>query len=372
MIAALAALAILSVVQGCQNAAQYSQDFQWDAAKVLMQGFNPYDESLHPSDAMLSLGYEEYYKQMEANQFPSLLMLLFPYTLLPPLAARYAWIVSNLIFTALMCLMLRKTFFSGLSNRMQITLYLLMLAGTPWRNQIGVGQHTIFSFLFFLLGVYLSERKKPVLSALCLFVGWFKYTLTVPLALYLVYKRRWKELILSVIPHVILTAVAAFMVHDSVINMILKPLKVASVLSGEGSMDIGALLGGGSFAMLLTVVLLAGLFAAVCFMPEGHDLTVITCLLLWSLIITYHRSYDYFVLILPFAWLVSMYERKERTAVYWCGCYILLILAVFFGLRIFHESPASLLAVGACYYIYTGAVTLVTVRTILSRGKSNG
>ena len=81
-------LAAVSLVQGCKNAVLVSQDFQWDAAKALTLHINPYDESLSPSGILDSYDFEKYYLQMEANQFPSLLLLLFPYTLLPPLTAR--------------------------------------------------------------------------------------------------------------------------------------------------------------------------------------------------------------------------------------------------------------------------------------------
>ena len=71
----LGLLAAVSIVQGCRNAEVYSQDFQWDAAKALVLRVNPYTESLNPTGALDAYGFEEYFKQMEANQFPSLLFL---------------------------------------------------------------------------------------------------------------------------------------------------------------------------------------------------------------------------------------------------------------------------------------------------------
>lgn len=374
LILILAALALISVLQGCRNAAQYSQDFQWDAAKVMTLKMNPYDESLEPSDRLLALGYDEYYKQMEANQFPSLLILLMPYTVLPPLTARYAWIVSNLIFTGLIIYLLRRTFMKNMAGDSFVITALLMLAGTPWRNQMGVGQHTLFAFAFFLLAVWLLEKTEQceaegnsknaavcsVLSGLALCVSYFKYTLTAPLALYFLYKRRYKELAVSVIPHVILTAVSALWLSDSFLNMIIKPLRVAGALSGEGSMDIGAMLGGGSFTMLLTVILMAVLLVLVMFMREGEDLLVISVLLLWSLVITYHRSYDYWVMVLPFAWIKS----KRMLTVYG-----ILVLTVFFGLRLFHESDASLAVTALFYYIVTLVITGIAVKGIVKNEK---
>ena len=74
---------------------------------------------------------------------------------------------------------------------------LFMISGTPYRNQLGVGQHTLFSFMFFLIAVYAcqknEERKDPkkfkLSIAVPLAVSYFKYTLTAPLALYFLYKK---------------------------------------------------------------------------------------------------------------------------------------------------------------------------------------
>lgn len=373
LIAVLSLLALVSIVQGCRNAMEYSQDFQWDAAKVLRLGMNPYDESIAPSNELKALGYEEYYKQMEANQFPSLLFILFPYTYLAPLAARYAWMVSNLIFTLVIVLLLRKTFLRDISAIDYLLLALLMLAGTPWRNQMGVGQHTLFSFMFFLLSVYLSEectKRHFILSGLALCISYFKYTLTVPLALYFLYKRKWKELIISVVPHIFLTAVFAAYLNDSFLNMIIKPLKVASVLSSEGSMDIGSMLGGGIFTMILTVIMLLVLMGIVFMASSGNnDKIVISVLLLWSLIITYHRSYDYFVMILPYGWILDDSfniagdnEKSGGMGLILKICYTLLILLVFFGLRVFHESDISLKVVAFVYYVFTLFATALVIK----------
>ena len=349
----LGLLAAVSIVKGCRNAEVYSQDFQWDAAKALVLRVNPYTESLNPTGALDAYGFEEYFKQMEANQFPSLLFLLFPYTLLTPLAARYAWLISNLVFTGAMVWLLRKTFFKEMQAQVFYLLVLLMIAGTPWRNQIGVGQHTIFSFLFFLLAVYFTQREKTVLASLSLAVCYFKYTLTVPLALYFVYKRKWKELVISVSIHILLTIGAAFWLKESFLAMIIEPLKVSSALSGEGSMDIGALMGGSPYAFLLAGLVMAGLLLLSFVMPKDQEPLLVSILLLWSLIVTYHRSYDYFVMILPFCYFNGLTnDRKWENAVY-----TILVFAVFFVLRLFSESPASLAGVGIFYYLVTFALT---------------
>ncbi len=363
----LGLLAAVSIVQGCRNAVLYSQDFQWDAAKALVLRINPYTESLHPTGALESLGATEYFKQMEANQFPSLLLLLLPYTFLAPMTARMVWLGSNLVLTALVIVLLRKTFMKEMDVRWFGVLMLFMIAGTPWRNQIGVGQHTIFSFFFFLLAVWLSESKRPVLSGLSLTVCYFKYTLTVPLVVYFVYKKRWKELLLSIGIHIVLTIASAFWLGESFLNMIIQPLQVSSALSGEGSIDLSALLQGSPYALVLTAAVMILLLVIALRMPEGQDKLLMAIVLLWSLIITYHRTYDYFVMVLPFCYYMtdviewkSLFKKEKWELLVYAG----LVFAVFFVLRIFSESMPSLIVIGTYYYIVTIWMTFRGIRAI--------
>lgn len=393
IIALLALLAGVSLVQGCRNAAEASQDFQWDAVKTFTLKINPYDESLNPSGILDNYGFDEYYLQMEANQFPSLLMILIPFTWLPPLAARYVWLAFNIFLTAAMAWLLRKTFLKDLDIKEYSILFLLMIAGTPYRNHLGVGQHTIFAFTFFLLAVYLSEycealsakenstkknAARIILVSMCLFVCYFKYTLTVPLVLFFIYKKRYIEIFISVIMHIILTVVAAFWLNDSVINMIIKPLKVSSALATEGGLDISAIFKGSAIAyVLLLIIMLMLLYLSLKLMP-GFDVTLISALILWSLIITYHRTYDFFVIIIVPALFyelkrtITNSETKDYAVI--CNLYrysYVVIVAVFFVLRAFSENTFSKIIVGTLYYILTFLVTGVIWYVGLNRKKEN-
>ena len=363
-------LAAVSLIQGCSNAIAVSQDFQWDAAKALTLRINPYIESMTPTGILDQYHWEDYYLQMEANQFPSLLMLLFPYTLLAPLTARYVWLASNLVFTVLMIVLLRKTFLATLDRRLWILLILFMISGTPYRNQLGVGQHTIFSFLFFLAAVYFSRRREESGKAgytagtiLCLAVSYFKYTLTVPLALYFVYKRKWKELILSVMIHVGLTIFAAFWLHTGILDMIIQPLQVSSALAAEGGIDFGALLQGSPLAFVLAGIVMIFLFIMMLKMPQGVDAQIISMLVLWSLIVTYHRTYDFFVLVVVAALFCGAGQDTRKSLKNGMLCYYLILMVlVNYVLRIFSEALPALICVGALYYIFTIWVTLTNIR----------
>ena len=366
----LVILATISFIQGYKNALYYSQDFQWDAAKALADRVCPYAVSL--GKATYNNLYEKVYLQMEANQFPSMLMLLFPYTIVGPIAAKYLWLMSNLIFTAGIVLLLRVTLFKELSDYEHMVLCLLMIAGTPWRNHIGVGQHTIFSFFFFLLALYVlqyideTEDIKPghriLLELLCglfLTVSYFKYTLTAPLVLYFIYRKKYLPVAFSVLIHVVLTIISAIWLGEPVINMIAEPLKVASALTGEGSIDIGALLGGGSFTMVISVIAMLLLLFITLTAKQGRDREIIALLLLWSLVITYHRSYDFWVLIAVYPMVADMYLVGDKMSNLIDLSYGLLLQYIFFGLRLFNESHLSLMIGAVLYYGFVIWMTLI-------------
>ncbi len=395
----LTVLAVISIFGGIRNGYRYSQDFQYDAARALMKGVDPYELSElcreePPGDGwyegIRQAGLEPFYEyyesidapqRMEANQFPSLLYLLEPVAALPFNVARVCWLILNLLFTAAIIFLLGKTFLREAEPWVFALLSALMIAGTPWRNQLGVGQHTLFSFAFFLLAVWLSDlagivlvsggdryasadtRKLKALAGLALAVSYFKYTLTAPLALYFVYKRRWKELIISVIPHVVGTLAAAFVLGEPVTAMVIKPLKVAMALSGEGSLDVGAFLGGGRAAMVASLALMLIMVIFAFIFPRGRDEVFFSIVLLLSLIFTYHRTYDFFVLVAVYGGIRELKQACEGKAGRAIGLfYGALLLIIFFGLRLFHESPASVTAAAAIYYVFTLVFIILGMR----------
>lgn len=372
ILSVLSAMAALSLVQGSRNAIKYSQDFQWDAAKAFSMRIDPYDESLNPTGALNSEGIKEFYdyfesidapQKMEANQFPSLLMMLVPYTFMKPNAARLLWMLSNLIFTAGIIILLRVTFLRNIGKFEFAVLMLLMVSGTPYRNQLGVGQHTLFSFCFFLLAVYLSEKKLGgIPSALALSVSYFKYTLTAPLAVYFIYKRKYKEFTASILIHVLLTAVSSIYLRESFTDMLIKPLKVSSALASEGGLDFGALFNGSPVAFVLAgLVMILMIYIAVK-MPEGCDGMMISILILWSLIITYHRTYDFFVLVSAASCIeVISWEKRELKSKIMLAGFVLVLLLVFYELRVFDEALPARIVTGIIYYAYTVYVTVTAL-----------
>ncbi|MCR5487926.1 MAG: DUF2029 domain-containing protein [Lachnospiraceae bacterium] len=374
-------LAAISAASGIRNALVYSQDFQYDAAAALIHGYDPYDLSLSGGEDSLEVSQlREFYgyfenmgtpQRMEANQFPSLLYILTPFTLLSWEGARMAWLLANLLCTVLIAGLLRRTFFRDADPVVFATLMLAMVSGTPWRNQLGVGQHTLFSVMFFLMAVYFDqEGRSPYLTALSLSLSYLKYTVTAPMALYFVYKRKWKELLLSTVPHILGTWIAARSLGEAFPDMIRKPLKVASALSGEGSIDVGAIFHGSGMGFVLGGILFLLLFAAAVLLKPGHDRLMMAGLVFFSLVMTYHRSYDFFVIVIPAGFLweecrIFAFASGARIRKAAAVSYGLVLLLMFFGLRIFQENAASLVTTGVVYYgltLFLGAALTLEIR----------
>ena len=386
VLSVLAILAAVSIFQGVRNAFTASQDFQWDAARALLMRLDPYELSNEPEEALQYPELARFYamftdqgltQKMEANQFPSLLVLLFPVAIFRADTARILWVVLNLMFSAGIVILLRKTFFEDVPDYDQAVIFLLMFAGTPYRNQLGVGQHTLFAFFFFMLAVYVDKFRpfaatpaNTVLTGLCLFVSYFKYTLTAPLALYFLYKKRYAAIAISVAPHLILTLAAASWLGKSFSYMIIAPLTVASALVAEGGIDLGVIFGGTAgmaVAFVIALLLAAGSFL----MPDDRDYLLVPVLFLWSCILTYHRTYDFFVLsVVSMLFYGSLTEdfgpRIKNALMCW---YAVLIAAVFFGLRIFSENTASKIVTGVIYYSFTMGVTILCFMMIKKTGK---
>ena len=364
--------ALVSLASGIKNAYHYSQDFQWDAAEALRLGYDPYDLSLGVNNVENIPELDDFYnyfesieakQKMEANQFPSLLILLFIYTLMPYRTAVLIWLISNLIFTAVIIYLLRKGYMKNMDRGCFAALSLLMIAGTPWRNQIGVGQHTLFAFMFFLLAVFLSDNDNDMAAGLALAVSYFKYTLTAPLALIFIYRRKWKSFFISLGVHILLTVLSALWLRESFIDMLIKPLRVSSALAGEGSIDLSAILGGSKIAMIIALLVMCALFIFSLKMRRENEELLFSLYLLVSLIITYHRSYDFFVLTAVYSGVNTLACRLEgRGGKILRISYFLFLLYLFFGLRIFSESEASLALAALLYYTFLIVYTLLVLR----------
>lgn len=307
-------LAIISLTQGIRNALRVnfgSFDFQWDAAWFLLNRQNPYTICLSGQHTWT----EQYVGRLWPNQFPSCLILLWPYAVFEWPVAKILWLVSNLLFTGVILYIAFKQFLPDRSRLTYLIIASIFIAGTPWRNLIGNGQHALFSMAFFLIALWYAYREKTIVSGVCLAISLFKYTLIGPLWLFFLYKRQYKILGIAVGIHTLLHFFSSFWLWESPLKLIRQPLLVSAVLSQKGYLDLTALFS--NLTSPLAAYMLGGLLLTVtCYIiyhNKTSDLLVLSALSFVSTVIIYHRGYDYVILLFPLLLIAATPVKSWKT-----------------------------------------------------------
>ena len=101
-------------------------------------------------------------------------------------------------------------------------------------------------------------------------------------------------------------------------------------------------------------------------LPEGNDELFISLLILLSLVMTYHRTYDFFIMTAVFGFFAT--GRMKAAEI----IYLITTFGFFYVLRMFHESTVSLVVCGAFYYACVIAFAFITAERIRGGRKDNG
>ncbi|MCR5025449.1 MAG: glycosyltransferase 87 family protein [Lachnospiraceae bacterium] len=331
------------VVSEALNYPLGSFDFQWDSAKLFSMRMNPYLETLfhiYPNGNM----YEKYYGPITCNQFPSMICLLLPYTLFDPITAKFAWLISNGVFIVCISIGLSMTVFKGKPLLDKLIWNIMWIGSVPLFITIGNGQHLLFSFSGFIFSIAICEKAEKVLSGndhknnvlwivagILLGISYFKYTVTAVTVLYFIYRKWWKPIFVSLGMHAILTIFSAYWIDSDIIEMFRDSLMISAKTGEAGYIDMMTLFGNGIVYKII-VILMALLMFYFSFTLKNKDENAFLSLLISvSLIIVYHRSYDYFVMIVPAFWLFDHMIRNRRKM---CKYELLLIILLLTGIWI--------------------------------------
>ncbi|MGE4170439.1 MAG: glycosyltransferase family 87 protein [Candidatus Margulisiibacteriota bacterium] len=306
----LGVVATLSVLAGCYNAlvpANASFDFQWDAALVLAKGFNPYLYTLNHLAAFTDTFMPD---PLQANQIPSCLLLLWPYTWLPWPLAKGVWLVTNLAATIGLLQLGSKAMGVSVSNHQKGLIAALFLIGTPFRVTLGNGQHGLWALFFLVSALALGDQKKPWLSGLCLGLSWLKYTLTGPFVLLFIKKKQFAPIAVATGFHLLLTGLASGLTHTSPLTLILQSIAVSKTLTQAGLVDAASLFSP-TLALMVSATLVTSTLVYVWKSnSQPHQFMVIS---LASLLMVYHRIYDFVGLLFILIALVSSAGKDIST-----------------------------------------------------------
>jgi hypothetical protein len=314
-----------SVFTGTLTALESSKDLQWDEAKLLLDGIDPYSLFLDPSAT--APGYVNP-GNLGLSQLPSSIVMFLPLALVNFDTAKLLWIAVNFASTFAFVLLSCKLFLPGrltMSNLAAITLFLI--SGTPWWITLGNGQYGLFALALFMGALACYERHRLKSAAVLSCLASIKYSLVLPFfALFLPRKRDTGLMVAAVLLfNGALAILAGILVHKDPLTLARESLTIASTIAGDGAFDffafqarvapelsrlIPAVLS--LFVIALTVVLFVK--------PTGSR--SLSILPLVSLVIVYHRIYDGVVLFLMIFHLRPLFDRLDRRQ-WWRGSHLL-------------------------------------------------
>ncbi len=364
--------AAISLIAGFKNGF-CEFDFQWDPAKLLAMGDNPYVYSLEHK----AIPYEGFMqKYIDANQVPSCLLLLLPFTFLPQLLANQIWDFFNLVFTAVFLVYFYKSFFMGKDSAKDkfAWIALALLSCTPLRVLIGCGQHLLFSLAFFMSAYYYALKKRWILSGMLLALSAFKYTTIAPLAFVFVFRRWWRPVGFAIFLHVLATIGCGLYIHESPILLLTQSVRVGSRLTGHGMCDISSFmwqLGISNFATFAIggYVVFGLLLGGMAFCKRRDDLLSLSVLAVISNVMFYHRDYDLVSLIFPLAYVLVCDNEESLSFKILKWSSFVVVGWFFYGLRILFEMKVF---IPGADFVLMHLLLLALLIHFVSFGKSVG
>lgn len=323
----LVCLAIVSIFRGGQIAlttTDGSLDFQWWGTTKILAKQNPYEIYLSYVSDKQEIENPVFLAQVP--NYPAITyLLLSPYGLLDWSTAKAAFFTSNMVFFVLLISALQRLF--GISTYSCLLVAALFAISTQFRLIISNGQLALHCIACFLWAIYFSKSGRVVFAGLLLFVSLIKFTLTIPLLGYFVYKRWFAPLFIAFGLAICGTGIVSLWVGVDILDMFILPVRVALIdTEGRGSLDIPFLvskLSLPSSAAITIQLLVVGFCVYVSFFRRGDDVTLLSLLSLAASCVVFHLSYDLVILIIP---LWMLFYKKENMAY---GMYILIGFLIF-------------------------------------------
>ena len=305
---------------------------------------------------------------MHPVQIPSALMLLWPYSGLSWPAAKIAWLITNLLCTAGLLLLAFRRFLPDRSPWTYAAIASLFVIGTPWRNAFANGQHGIVSLFFFLTAMELADRRRSLWAGAALAVSLIKYSTTLFLLPWFVFKRQWLVLAAAAAIHGVMTIAISLWLGTPPWTLVAGSLRVGGGdLLFSGFLDMFAwahALGLPALVPTLTAtaVLLLLLGMALAKRVANEDL-FLAALCLSALSLVYHRAYDHLLLIVPLLAAIRHWRTEKLAAVLIGAC----TAQIWFLERAIHFLAPSLEGRASLPYNLLAALWYLTLATLLYR-----
>lgn len=311
-----------------------------------------------------------------ANTAPiTLLLSLFSWLSWP--TAKLLWLAFNMVLVLIIPWLVIKLLPDGAdlpwAGKAFIFLAFFCLQGT--RLSIWTGQTTLPVFVLMLLAL-LTLPQNPALPGTFLGIALAKYSLALPLFLYLLYKRRYKVIGVGLIWQGVALLLVAWLGRVSPLSIAGNYVRLFLHHTGLPGIHLTSLFPESTILRATAVILLTIAVGWVLFRQYRIDqkanrilvdFYIFTILVLWTLLVAYHRAYDTAVIILFIA--LSVYELTHNNI----NPIQKKVLMVFLGIFIIVLSiPSSLMAfvlpaglMPAWYQLVSAATTITLLAALL-------
>ncbi len=255
--------------------------------------------------------------QTPANTAP-IVLLLSPLSLFSWSTAHTIWNWLNISFVFIIPWMIiwymqkQKWLVTKWTKWLNISIVLTFLSLGPMEVVIHTGQTSLLVLLLMLISLL---TKNWIVSGISLGVALSKYSLSIPVFIFFVLKRKYREITLSIFVQIFALILLSFLTRVPIFNIIdayraifnnhigFPGIHLAYYTNWFGShITLLVLL---IFTFVVALPVLVWLKRYYCKMQDRHlpfiDLHIISVIMLYILLIGYHRHYDLVVWILPFA-----------------------------------------------------------------------
>jgi len=230
---------------------------------------------------------------------PSIVLLITPFSYLNWTAAKFLWMLVNIVILALLPFILLAIAGGRLSARYS----LLFVAGSysllATRALIGNGQTTAVIFILLLGTFWLARKGSRVASGITLGIATAKISLALPVFLWLLWTRRYRIAAIALAVQLTFFGALFIITGTSPIRSISSYISILLLHVGNPGIHLSPFVvpnGGFVLSILLAVILLIPVLIA--FRQRRHHINpyyefiLLGILFVWSLLAGYHAVYD--------------------------------------------------------------------------------
>ena len=350
--AALYAVVVLGYLFAETGKPTGSRDFHqfWYAGNFIIQGRDPYAAyfagerpalPIHYLDGVTVTQYPVAQGDLAIipSNTPMMLLLLAPFSFFSWNVAKWLFLIFNLLFMIITgSLVLRRMPFGGvkLARIDEVLIFLIYFDFSATRIAIENGQTTLMVFLLMLIAILFAERSW-LLSGLALGIALSKYSLSLPVFLFLLYKKKFKLLVAAMSVQVLGLLGLALLGRNSPVAVAQENFRLFFQLFDQPGVHLARFFERFTANKLLTEIPVLVMTLLV-FIPllrwlrkykprtpaaeEILDFHLLNILFLWTMLVAYHRLYDTLILIFFFILVfkglaapnIWKLHRRERNA----------------------------------------------------------